>query len=154
MAHPLVYTILPRLSTPCGDKFCPERTGGRGTVRPPLETQGKLPVPAGPEVRVAQVKWDQLTLDHADGRVRLNIVNRNRFPLELARLAYALSLGDVEAGRSVIEKPAAFEPDSGAATVEIPIASSPKKFGLAAFRMLTGAGEGKAQSQPRAMARR
>jgi len=113
-----------------------------GRLRLPLKKEGQLPVPAAPEVSVAEIKWDEVTLDKAGGHVRLNMVNRNQFPVELARLAYALSLGDVEVARSGIAQGVAFEAEGGAGTVEIPISLSPKDLGLAFFRMLAGAGSG------------
>ena len=111
-----------------------------GPLRLPLKKEGKLPVPAPPEVSVQQVKWDKLSLDSAGGTVRLDVVNRNAFPVEMAKLAYGLTLGDVEVANASVAKPLAFAANGGAGAIEIPISLSPRKLGLAAFRMLTGKG--------------
>ena len=113
-----------------------------GLLRLPLEKEGKLPVPAAPGVKITEVKWDTLTLDEAGGRVTVQLVNHNQFPVELAGLTYALALGDVEVAKSSMAKAVAFEAGGGAGTIEIPISLSPKKLGLAAFRVLAGEGAG------------
>jgi len=113
-----------------------------GPLRLPLKKEGQLPVPAAPEVQVAEVKWDSLSLERAGGRVKLNIVNRNQFDVDLSRLAYALSLGGVEVANSSIAQPVSFQAGGGAGAVEIPLSLSPKGLGLAAFKMLTGKGSG------------
>jgi len=113
-----------------------------GKLRLPLKKEGELPVPAVPEVSVSQIKWDNVSLDHAGGRFTLNLVNRNRFPVELSKLAYALRLGGVEVANSAITTPTALPADGGAGAVEAPISLSPKGLGLAAFNMLLGEGAG------------
>ena len=109
-----------------------------GPLRLPLKKQGQLPVPTVPEVSVQEVKWDKLSLNEAGGRFRLNMVNRNQFPVTLSKLQYALSLGGAEVANSSIQKAVALAADGGAGTIDIPLSFSPKKFGLAALRMLTG----------------
>ena len=113
-----------------------------GPLRLPLKKEGKLPVPAAPDVKITEINWDKLTLDNAGGRVKLHLANRNDFPLELSRLAYALTLGDVEVAKSALAKPVTFEAGGGAGDLEIPISLSPKSLGLGFFRMLTGGGSG------------
>jgi len=115
---------------------------GVGPLRLPLRKEGKLPVPSAPDVEVTEIKWDKLTLDSAAGRVRLRMVNRNQFPVELSKLTYALSLGGAEVARSAIASPVAFQAGGGAGAIEIPISLSPKKLGLAAFNILRGSRAG------------
>jgi LEA14-like dessication related protein len=113
-----------------------------GAMRLPLSKEGELPVPAPPEVQVQEIKWDDLSLDSAGGTVKLSVVNRNAFPVEMAKLAYGLKLGDVEVANTSIARPLAFAADGGAGVVEIPLSLSPRKLGLAVFRMLAGKGSG------------
>ncbi len=113
-----------------------------GPMRLPLSKEGELPVPAPPDVQVQEIKWDDLSLDSAGGTVKLNVVNRNAFPLEMAKLAYGLTLGNVEVANTSIARPLAFAADGGAGVVEVPISLSPRKLGLAVFRMLAGKGSG------------
>ena len=111
-----------------------------GRLRLPMTKKGELPIPAVPDVSIAEIKWDKLTLDEAGGRAKLNLVNRNQFPVDLSKFSYALSLGGVEVARSSIAKPVAFEANGGAGAIEIPISFSPKAAGLAVFEMLLGKG--------------
>jgi len=111
---------------------------GAGPLRLPLKKEGEMPVPTAPEVQVTELKWDTLGLDKASGHAKLNVVNRNQFPVDLSKFAYGLSLGDVEVANSVIQKPTALAASGGAGTIEIPLSFSPAKAGLGLFRMLTG----------------
>lgn len=115
---------------------------GLGEIRLPLKKEGKLPIPTAPEVKITEIKWDEMTLDRAGGRVKLSLTNRNQFAVKLAGLAYNLSLGGVQVAESSIARPATFDAAGGTGTVEIPISLSPRKLGLAAFGMLSGTGSG------------
>ena len=113
-----------------------------GPLRLPLKKEGKLPVPAAPEVEVRRIDWSQLTLEEAVGTVDLHVVNRNQFPVDLSKFAYALSLGGTEVATSSLAKAARFDAAGGAGDLAIPVAFSPKKLGLAALGLLTGKGAG------------
>lgn len=108
-----------------------------GRLRIPLMKEGELPVPTVPEVKVSEIRWDRLSLGEAAGRVKLDLVNRNRFPVEMAGLNYALALGGVEVAKSSLATGVSFAADGGAGTVEIPISLSPSSLGMGVFRMLT-----------------
>ena len=108
-----------------------------GAIRLPARHKGELPVPAPPAVKLTGVQWDSLTLDHAGGTFRLRLTNRNEFPMDIETLGFALTLGKMEVARSSLARPLSL--DAGAAgELAIPISFSPKRFGLAALRMLAG----------------
>lgn len=109
-----------------------------GKLRLPIHKEGKLPVPAAPGVELLDIKWDKLTLDSAGGVFNIRVTNHNQFPIEMARMAYGLTLGKMEVARSSLASPVSLDPNGGAGIVEIPISFSPRKFGLAALGMLTG----------------
>jgi LEA14-like dessication related protein len=111
-----------------------------GRLRLPLRKEGQLPVPTVPEVAVKEIKWHKLALEEAGGTVKVRFVNRNQFPMDLAKFDYRLSLGGTEVAVSSVARPAAFAADGGAAEIDIPITLSPRNLGLAFFRMLTGEG--------------
>ncbi len=113
-----------------------------GALRLPMKKEGKLPVPTVPDVDVKDIKWQGLSLDQAGGVLRLGVVNRNKFPVDLAKINYGLSLGGVEVATSSLAKPVAFGADGGAGELEVPLSFSPQKLGLSAYRMLTGGGAG------------
>jgi len=115
---------------------------GVGPQRLPLRKAGQLPVPSVPKIELSEITWDRLGLDEASGRVRLRVVNRNQFAVELARLAGTLSLGGTDVVDVSGMQAVALEPDGGAGEVEIPISFSPSKLGMAVFRMLSGSGSG------------
>jgi len=111
-----------------------------GRLRMPISKEGKLPVPAPPDVSVQEIKWDELSLTSAGGTIKLNVVNRNQFPVDLSLLAYGLTLGSTKVASASVAKPLALDPNGGAGTLEIPIQFSPKDLGLAVLGMLTGDG--------------
>lgn len=111
-----------------------------GPLRLPLKKEGELPIPAPPQVSVQEIQWDDLTLERAGGTVKLHLVNRNQFPVNMANLAYGLSLANVDVASASITRSMQFAADGGAGTIDIPIALSPRKLGLAAFSMVTGKG--------------
>jgi LEA14-like dessication related protein len=111
-----------------------------GRTRLPLRKEGRLPVPTVPDVEVAEVKWEKVSTAEIRGTARLNVVNRNRFAVELNTLQYALALGDVEVAKASLAQPVALAADGGKGSIEIPIALSPQQAGLGLLRMLTGSG--------------
>ncbi|NQU76900.1 MAG: LEA type 2 family protein [Planctomycetes bacterium] len=115
---------------------------GIGPLRLPLNKQGELPIPAKPDVKVAEIKWQKVALDEVTGLAKLSLINRNQFPVDLTKLVYAMSLGDVEVARSALVKNVAFGADGGAGEIEIPLSFSPQQMGMGFLRMLTGSGAG------------
>ncbi len=111
-----------------------------GALRLPLKKSGSLPVPVAPTIDIAEIAWTGVSLDQAAGRVKLHVVNRNQFPVELSRFAYALALGGVDVADASIAQAVPFDAATGAATVEIPIAFSPRKAGLAVLDLILGKG--------------
>jgi len=111
-----------------------------GPIKLPISKSGDLPIPTVPEVKITQIKWDKLSLDEASARVQLHCVNKNQFAMNLAKLSYSLSLGDVEVGKSSLSQSTSFAASGGEGTIEIPISFSPKNFGFALFKMLAGKG--------------
>ena len=111
-----------------------------GRLRVPMEKEGELPVPAPPEVSVQQITWDKLSPTSAGGTIRLNVVNRNQFPVDLSQLAYGLTLGKTEVAKATLAKPLKLAADGGAGVLEVPISLSPSKLGFAVLGMLTGDG--------------
>ncbi len=112
---------------------------GVGPLTLPLSHRGELPVPAVPKVELASFQWRELSLDHAEAVMALDITNTNRFPLDLDRLDYRLVLGGTPVANTAIDKAAAFKPGQ-TQRVEIPLRLTPRNLGLAAFNMLTGSG--------------
>lgn len=109
-----------------------------GKLRLPVSREGNLPVPTATGVELVGVKWDKLTLDNAGGVFTLHLTNRNQFPLELDTMVYSLMLGKMDVARSSLARPLALGANGGEGILEIPLAFSPRKFGLAALGMLTG----------------
>jgi len=108
-----------------------------GRIRIPLRKEGEVPVPAVPEVSIAGVSWDQLALNEARGRITVDIANTNRFPLDLSKLQYALSLNGSPVANSAVEKPVTVAADGGEGSVEIPFSFAPIALGFGVFQALT-----------------
>jgi LEA14-like dessication related protein len=112
-----------------------------GPLRLPLRHDGRLPIPAPPDISITEIKWDAVTLDYARGRVRLAVVNRNSFAVNLTKLNCALSLGGTEVATCSVEEKTAFAA-GGAQDLNLPIGFAPKQAGLAVLGLLTGKGAG------------
>jgi LEA14-like dessication related protein len=104
-------------------------------LRLPVRKEGKLPLPAPPDVELASVRWDDLSLDHVGGTMRLRLTNRNEFDMELDTLSAALTLSGVAVGQWNATRPVALAAGGGAGEVELSISFSPKRLGRAAVRM-------------------
>jgi len=111
-----------------------------GNLRLPLKKEGELPIPAIPEVKVTDVTWEKPTLSGAGGVVKLGLVNRNEFPVEMSKMDYALSLGGMNVAESSIAKSLSIEPNGGTGSLEIPISVSLKDVGMGLLRMISGNG--------------
>lgn len=110
-----------------------------GDVTLPVRKVGKLPVPTVPAVSLASLQWESLTLTEAAARLDLRVVNRNDFPMDLSKMTYDLSLGNVSVAKGTLEQAASFE-KGGETGVPIRVSFSPARFGLAAFNLLKGDG--------------
>jgi LEA14-like dessication related protein len=108
-----------------------------GKLNLPVRKQGDLPVPAAPEVRVADAKWETRGLTGASGLLTLNVKNTNAFPLDLRTLGYALEVGGKRVAGGDVSKALALAPGA-AGNIEIPLDVSLTNLGMGAFAMLTG----------------
>lgn len=112
-----------------------------GKIELPLRHEGKVPIPAVPQINLKQVTWDKLTLDEAVARLDVRVVNTNKFPVDLKKMSYAFSLGDTEVGKVATSDVVKFGAERDA-TLSMPVSFSPKQLGLAFFNMLTGSKAG------------
>ena len=111
-----------------------------GPLRLPMTKSGNLPIPTAPGIQSLDVSWGTLSLEEAVGVLKVRLVNRNQFPVDLSKIAYSLLVGDTEIANSSLEQAASFAADGGAGTLEIPVRIIPKNLGLAAWNMLKGEG--------------
>jgi len=113
-----------------------------GRLRVPMSKEGELPVPAPPDVSIQEIKWDPATLSSVGGTIKLAVGNPNQFPVDLGKLAYALTLGKTKVADASIAKPLALAANGGKGTLEIPIKLSPTDLGASLLGMITGDGAG------------
>ena len=109
-----------------------------GSIRLPLRKEGRLPIPAAPEVQSMDVSWKEMSLKKASGILKLKLVNRNDFSVDLTKLLYSLSIGKTEIAKSSVERPTSFQAGGGTGIIEIPLELIPSNLGLAVFGMLKG----------------
>ncbi len=109
-----------------------------GALRLPMSTAGELPIPAIPDVKLEQIRWEELSLQAVEGVMRLQVVNRNEFPVDLSKLSYALSLSDMDVASAGVNQQMELAGNGGSGVLEIPISFSARNLGLAAIKMLTG----------------
>ena len=112
-----------------------------GILALPVSHSGSLPIPAIPEVQLAQVEWKSLSIDSASAVIQLSVKNTNQFPVDLQKLTFGLSLADAKVGDASFAQSVRFEP-GGQAVLRIPVSLSPKSLGLGAFNLLRGEGSG------------
>jgi len=110
---------------------------GVGPIELPLRQRGELPVPAVPDVQLAGMNWEELSLTNAKAVMRLNIRNTNQFPLDLSALDTSLKLAGRNIGQTSIRD--ALSLGAGKqGTLEVPISFSPVQFGASILSVLRG----------------
>lgn len=114
----------------------PAAAGG-GRLALPLSKSGELPVPAVPEVSIANLKIGQVGLSKALATLTLNVKNTNQFAADLSKLDLGLELSGARVG-SVSATRALSLPAGASGTVDLPIEISIGKLGVAAFNALRG----------------
>lgn len=108
-----------------------------GTLRLPLEKEGQLPVPAPPDVSVAAVKWQNVSLAGATGLLALRVANPNSFAFDLAALEYHIKLGSFDLANGGLVNAASLA--AGAAQdIGINVSVSTAKAGMAIVQLLQG----------------
>jgi LEA14-like dessication related protein len=106
-----------------------------GRVDVPLSKTGEFPVPAMPEVEMASFGIGTLTLDQVSAMASLQIKNTNQFPLDLTKLGVSLSLAGQDVARTSLARAISLAPGQSA-TLEMPVAFAPRKFGGGLFNLL------------------
>ncbi|MBX3730049.1 MAG: LEA type 2 family protein [Candidatus Sumerlaeia bacterium] len=126
----------------------PYKLNGEFLFDPPLGAEpvplrfshgGELPVPAPPDIRVADIEWKSLSLTDVTGALRMEVGNPNSFAVKLSELSYGLKLNGQSIASGLVEEAAkgglSFDA-GGSKTVEVPLKLRPADLGLAAVRML------------------
>lgn len=108
---------------------------GLEPVKLPLHRQGELPIPAAPQVRLANLQWSELSLTRAAGVVRLEVSNPNAFGFDLGALAFDLGLGGQRIAHLTLDKPASLGANQ-AASLDLPLSISPASLGMAVLSVL------------------
>lgn len=101
----------------------------------PLKEEGELPIPSVPDVRVNEVRWDEISVLSAKGLIRLDVTNTNEFDVGVSKLAYAMSVGGTKVVSGTLSDAASLSPGQ-TKTLEIPVKISPASLGLAVVNML------------------
>lgn len=101
----------------------------------PLKKEGELPIPNVPDVRVNEVRWDEMSVLSAKGLIKLDVTNTNEFDVGLSKFAYAMSVGGTKVVSGSLSDAASLSPGE-TRTLEIPVKISPASLGLAVVNML------------------
>jgi LEA14-like dessication related protein len=108
-----------------------------GRLSLPLRADGELPVPALPEIAVANLRWHELSLSRAEGTLDLDLRNTNAFPFELRTLGFALSLGGSKVADASVTAGTSVAAHAGT-RLDIPISFAPASIGVAILNLLKG----------------
>jgi LEA14-like dessication related protein len=112
-------------------------TPALGVLRLPLEKEGQLPVPTAPDVSIASVKWQNLSLAGATGLLALKVGNPNSFAFDLAAMEYHIKLGDFDLASGGLTNAASLA--AGAAQeIGINVSVSTAKAGMAIVQLVQG----------------
>lgn len=110
---------------------------GDGPLTLPLGRSGEMPIPAAPEISIASIDWESMSLTEVKGSLLLDVVNPNEFAFTLKSFDYDLSL----AGYSVAQGEGARSKWLSAGhqgQIPVPISFSPGEAGAALLGMLGG----------------
>jgi LEA14-like dessication related protein len=110
-----------------------------GALTLPLEREGKLPIPAVPDVSLTSVRWDELSLTGARATLELAVLNTHTFPIDLDELSFGISLGGTQVANASATP---FDELGGdqSGSLQIPISFSPLSLGSAALALFKGEG--------------
>jgi LEA14-like dessication related protein len=112
-----------------------------GTLRLPVEKDGLLPIPAAPNVSVASVTWQNLSLAGATGLLKMRVSNPNSFAFDVAGLDYDIKLGKFDLAKGGLTNAASLA--AGAAQdIGINVSVSTAQAGMAIVQMLEGKSSG------------
>ncbi len=109
---------------------------GAEPLRFPLRTQGELPVPKPPIVRVSSLHWSETSLSKVEGVLSLDVENTNTFPFSLSSLRWDLGLSDKQVATGQARGTVALEP-AQVGTIPIQLSFSPMDLGTGLVEVLT-----------------
>lgn len=107
-----------------------------GNVRIPVSYEAVLPIPAIPKFSLASARLDKVGFSGAEMTLVLDIINPNRFGIDLNKLDYQVVTGNSSllsgAVKSITLK------ENGSSQVEIPVKLSLTDAGSSLLKMLSG----------------
>ncbi|MEO1170903.1 MAG: LEA type 2 family protein [Myxococcota bacterium] len=105
-----------------------------GLVRIPAETDGDLPLPKLPKIRMGKVEMDDIGFTGTTVRFSVEVQNRSSFPIGIKGLNYSLSLGEVDVSEG--ETAASSVEASETTTLEIPVRLEFLKLGASVVNII------------------
>lgn len=109
---------------------------GGGTLALPLSKSGEMPVPAVPDVSVANIAINELGLN-SKATLKLNVKNTNQFAVDLAKMGLSLDLAGSQVSTIAATNALALTPGQ-TGTIEVPVTLSLSNLGLSAFNAIRG----------------
>jgi LEA14-like dessication related protein len=103
----------------------------------PLKRSGEIPVPAIPEISLATFDVDTLSLEKISGTAKLRIRNINEFAIDLSQIRFDLAMGGKKVASTQLRNTSKLAPGQSA-TVDLPIAVSPRTAGAGLLNLLAG----------------
>lgn len=111
-----------------------------GSMRLPVDIEGRFPVPKLPDIRIKSLGVKRLSLERAELELRLEVDNPNSFSLLLQRLEYDLKLNGIAIAEGLIDKPLDIE-QGGEGVVSIPLSVDLLRAGMGLYSaLLSGSG--------------
>lgn len=108
-----------------------------GHLSVPVRHKGEFPVPTIPEVALASLDVDELSLERVSAKARLQVKNTNQFPIDFNTFGFALSLGGKNVANSRLRSSSKLAPGQSA-TFDVPMSFSPKALGTGILNVISG----------------
>lgn len=104
-----------------------------GRVRVPVATEGEVPVPRLPQIRVSSLKADRLSLSSADLTLTLAMENPNVFGLLIDQFSYEFALDNNSVASGNVQQRVRMD-EKGQALIQVPITLSFLDAGMALYQ--------------------
>lgn len=104
-----------------------------GRVRVPVATEGEVPIPQLPSIRVSGLKADRLSLTSADLTLTLAMENPNVFGLLIDQFSYEFALDNNSVASGAVRQRVRME-EKGQALIQVPITLSFLDAGMALYQ--------------------
>ena len=108
-----------------------------GPMSLPLKRSGEIPIPAVPDINLTSFDVEAMSLEKISGTAKLRIRNTNQFAIDLSQIRFDLAMGGKKVASARVRSTSKLAPGQSA-TVDLPVAVSPRTAGTSLLNLLGG----------------